>query len=311
MSIDTSMVKQFSSNIYHLAQQKDSRVWPLLKRKETIVGEEKFFDRLSSDDSVQEKTGRNVDVVFTDMEYTRRRLTMRDYFWATLVDKEDKLRVIHNPESEYAIAARSAVARKMDDIAIAALLGTVYTGKTGSTATVLPDTQKICANDGTNFTNFNIGTLRHLKYKFDVNEVDDNDRHILLGAAEIRSMLAEDEMTSSDYAAVKALVHGEINTFMGFNFHRLERLPLLTAAVTTANLATGDITSGAANLAIGSKRCIAFAGSAMLAGIGANPTARVSERADKHYANQLYYSMSIGAMRMEEVKVIEVITKQS
>lgn len=310
MSIDTSMVKQFSSNIYHLSQQKDARVWPLLKRKETLVGEEKYFDRLGGAE-VQEKTGRNSDVLFSEMEYTRRRLTMRDYYWSTLVDKEDKLRIIHSPESEYAIEARSAVGRKMDDIAIAALLGTVYTGKTGATATVLPDAQKMIATTGAAFSNFNVETLLNIKYKFDVNEVEDNDRHILLGAAEIRAMLREDEMTSADFATVKALVHGEINQFMGFTFHRLERLPLLTAAITTANAATGDITSGAVTAAIGSKRCIAFAGSAMLAGIGANPTARVSERADKHYANQLYYSMSIGAMRMEEVKVIEVITKQS
>lgn len=310
MSIDTSMVKQFSSNIYHLSQQKDSRVWPLLKKKETIVGEEKYFDRVGGAE-VMEKTGRNVDVVFQDMAYDRRRLTTRDYFWATLVDKEDKLRIIHSPESEYSIEARQAVARKMDDIAIAALLGTVYTGKTGATPVVLPDSQKLAATDAGAFSNFNIETLINLKYKFDVNEVEDNDRHILLGAAELRSMLQEDKMTSSDYAAVKALVHGEINSFMGFNFHRIERLPLLSAAITAADLATGAVTGGAATLAAGSKRCIAFAGSAMIAGIGANPTARVSERPDKHYANQLYYSMSLGAMRMEEVKVVEVITKQS
>lgn len=310
MSIDTSMVKQFSSNIYHLAQQTDSRVWPLFKRKESIVGEEKYFDRVGGT-VMQEKVGRNSDTTFTDMDYTRRRLTMRDYFWSTLVDKEDKLRIIHNPESEYSIEARNAVARKMDDIAIAALLGTVYTGKTGATPLALPDSQKIAAVSGGAFSQFNIETLRHLKYLFDVNEVADNERHLLIGAAEVRAMLQEEKMTSQDYAAVKALVHGEINTFMGFNFVRTERLPLLTSAITTADLTDGTIGDGASNLAVGSKRCIAFAGSAMIAGIGANPTAKVSERPDKHYANQLYYSMSIGAMRMEEVKVIEVITKQS
>lgn len=309
MTIDVSMVKQFSSNIYHLSQQKDSRLWPLLKRKESIVGEEKYFDTVSGGE-VQEKTGRNVDVVFSEMDYSRRRLTMRDYFWATLVDKEDKLRIIHNPESEYAIEARAQLARKMDSIAIAGLLGTVYTGKTGATPLLLPDSQKIAAVSGGAFSNFNIETLRHLKFKFDEAEVEDGDRHIAIGAAEIRAMLQEEKMTSQDYAAVKALVHGEINTFMGFNFVRLELLPLLTSAA-TIDLATGEVGTGGGTAAIGSKRCIAFAGSAAIAGIGANPTARVSERPDKHYANQLYYSMSLGAMRMDESKVIEVITKQS
>jgi hypothetical protein len=309
-SIETSMVKQFSSNIYHLSQQKDSRVWSLFNRKETLNSEEAYFDRLGAINDVQEKVGRNSDVQFSDVPYTRRRLTMSDYYWATLVDKEDKLRLIHSPESEFAIAARSQMARKMDDIGIAALLGTVYSGKAGATAVTLPDTQKIAAVSGGAHSQFNIETLRHLKYKFDVNEVEDMNRHILLGAAEIRALLQEDEMTSSDYAAVKALVHGEINTFMGFNFHRIERLPFTTAS-TTIDYATGAVGSGAGTAASGSKRCIAFAGSAMIAGIGANPTAKLSERADKHYANQLYYSMSIGAMRMEEEKVIEILVKQS
>lgn len=306
--IETSYVKQFSSNIYHLSQQKDSRVWNLFGRKEAINGEEKYFDSVSGGE-VQEKTGRNVDVVFTDMSYDRRRMTMRDYFWATLVDKEDKLRIIHNPESEYAIEARAQIARKMDDIAIAALLGTVYTGKTGTTPLALPNSQKVAATDGSAFSQLNVETLLNLKFKFDEAEVDDMNRHILLGAAELKSLLQQDKMTSADYAAVKALVHGEINTFLGFNFHRIERLPFTTGA-TQINAATGVVGSGSDSAAAGSKRCIAFASSGMIAGIGANPTAKVSERADKHYANQLYFSMSIGAMRMEEAKVIEVLVKQ-
>ena len=38
---------------------------------------------------------------------------------------------------------------------------------------------------------------------------------------------------------------------------------------------------------------------------------RVSERADLHYNIQIYYAMEIGATRKEEVKVVEVITKDT
>jgi hypothetical protein len=306
--ITTSMVKQFSSNVYHVAQQKDSRLWPLIQRKETLQGEEKYFDRIGTVDAM-EKVGRHSETTFQDTPYSRRRLTMRDYFWADLVDKEDKLRIIHNPESEYAIAARAAMGRKMDDIAIAALLGTVYTGKSGATPVVLPDVQKYACFNGSGFSNMNVQALRDLKFKFDAAEVDDMNRFIACGAAEIRALLGETQITSSDYAAVKALVNGEVNSFMGFNFIRLERLPFTTGS-TQINASTGAVGSGSDSAPSGSKRCIAFAGSALIGGIGANPTARVSERPDKHYANQVYFSMSLGAMRMEEVKVIEILTKQ-
>ena len=34
--------------------------------------------------------------------------------------------------------------------------------------------------------------------------------------------------------------------------------------------------------------------------------ARITERADKNYATQVFYSMSIGATRMQEVAVVEI-----
>jgi hypothetical protein len=306
--IPSSFVKQFSANIYHLSQQKESRLMPTIQRKESLQGEEKYFDRIGTVD-VMEKVGRHSETTFQDTPYSRRRLTMRDYFWADLCDKEDKLRIIHNPESEYSMAARSAMGRKMDDILIAAALGTVYTGKSGATPVGLPDSQKLGSIDGGGFSQMNVELLRALKEKFDSNEVDESKRHIVCGAKEIRAMLSETEVTSSDYNAIKALVHGEINTFMGFNFIRIERLPFTTAAQ-VFNASTGEVGVGVDSIPVGSKRCFAYAGDALIAGIGANPTARVSERPDKHYANQVYFSMSLGAMRMEEVKVIEFFTKQ-
>lgn len=309
-SISTSMVNTFSSNVYHLSQQKDSRIWSLFGRKETVRAEEAYFDRMGTTEAM-EKLSRNADTTYVDVPYDRRRLTMRDYFWATLVDKEDKLRLIHSPESEQAKAARAAMARKMDDIAIAALLGTVYTGKTGAVPVVLPDSQKLIAHNeaGTAFDHFNLSTLRDLKLKFDVNEVEDENRYIIMSSLEINNLLRDDKMTSSDFASVKALVRGEIDSFMGFKFVRSERLPVTTSSIANADFTDGSIGDGAGAVAAGSRRNVAFAASAMIAGIGADVTARVTEMPNKHYAQQVYLSMTLGAMRMEEVKVVEIITK--
>jgi len=40
--------------------------------------------------------------------------------------------------------------------------------------------------------------------------------------------------------------------------------------------------------------------------IGKDISARIDERADKSYSTQVYYCMSIGATRMEEVKVVQI-----
>ena len=41
-------------------------------------------------------------------------------------------------------------------------------------------------------------------------------------------------------------------------------------------------------------------------GIGKDIAAKISERADKSYSTQVYYCMSLGAVRMEEKKVVQI-----
>ena len=46
-------------------------------------------------------------------------------------------------------------------------------------------------------------------------------------------------------------------------------------------------------------------------GVGKDIMARIDERSDKGYATQVYYCMSIGATRMEEEKVVQIICDES
>jgi hypothetical protein len=201
----------------------------------------------------------------------------------------------------------------MDDEIIAAALGTAYAGEEGSTSVSLPSTQKIAAFDGTTTTgvNLNVITLRAIKAKFDANDVDESiSRHIAIGSSQLQSLLGETAITSSDYASVKALVMGEVNTFMGFNFVRTERLPR------SASNVTYTVTSGVTGAGTGtiqaskSRRCIAWAQDGVILSIGQDIVSRISERDDKSYAMQVYCKMGVGAARIEEEKVVEVICSE-
>jgi hypothetical protein len=52
--------------------------------------------------------------------------------------------------------------------------------------------------------------------------VDEDDRHIAYTAADRDALLGNEEATSSDYNVVKTLVNGQIDTFVGFQFHLIE-----------------------------------------------------------------------------------------
>jgi len=116
-------------------------------------------------------------------------------------------------------------------------------------------------------------------------ENDENEeRFFAINAKQLGVLLNTTEIKSADYNTVKALVKGELDTFCGFKFIRTERLPSASSVRT----------------------CYAWSKNSMLLGIGTDIVTRVSERADKNYATQVYAGMSIGAVRMDEKGVVKV-----
>lgn len=282
--ITTAFVEQYSANIQMLSQQMGSLLRDAV-RVESIVGKDAYFDQIGKV-TAQLKVSRHSDTPQIDTPHSRRRCSLADYEFADLIDQQDKVRLLIDPTSSYAKAAAYAMGRAMDDVIISAALGTANTGVSGGTAVALPaDNITAVGTGGAN--TMNIAKLALAKQKLDAGDVDPSiPRHIVVSPTEIQDLLNNTTVTSSDFNTVKALVHGEIDSFMGFKFHVSNRL--------TQNGA-------------GNTQCIAFAEDGILLGIGKDVTARIDERSDKSYATQVYYCQTIGATRMEEAKVISVL----
>ena len=100
--ITTAFVEQYKSNVFHLAQQKGSKLRDAV-RTESIVGKSHFFERIGSTAAVK-RTSRHADTPRVDTPHSRRKVTMDDYDWADLIDDTDKVRLLISPQSEYAKA---------------------------------------------------------------------------------------------------------------------------------------------------------------------------------------------------------------
>ena len=282
--ITTAFVQQYSANVQMLSQQMGSRMRDAV-RVENVVGKNAFFDQVGVA-TAQLRTTRHADTPQIDTPHARRRVSLADYEYADLIDDQDKIRMLIDPTSAYAMAAASAMGRAMDDVVIAAALGNAFTGETGSTTTALPAGQQI-ANGGADLT---VAKLRTAKKTLDLSDVDPSiPRYIAVGPNQIEALLGDTNVTSSDFNTVKALVQGEVNQFMGFNFIMTNRLSK-----------SGNIRS-----------CFAWAEDGIALGIGKDVNARIDERADKGYATQVYYCMSVGATRMEEAKVVQIDCDES
>jgi hypothetical protein len=281
VQITTAFVNQFSSNIQMLSQQMGS----LLRNAvdvETVNGEKAFFDQVGSAAAVL-RTTRHADTPLIDTPHSRRMVTMSDYEYADLIDDQDKVRLLVDPTSTYARAAAAAMGRAMDDVIISAALGTSLTGKDGTTSTPFDSNNQIAVG-GAGLT---LAKLIEAKEILDSNDVDPSiPRYIAVSPKQITNLLDDPEVTSADYNTVRALVKGELDTYVGFKFVTTNRLGL----------------DGS-----GDRRCFAWAMDGIKLAVGKEPTARIDERADKSYATQVYYCMSVGATRMEEAKVVEII----
>ena len=282
--ITTAFVNQFSSNVQLLSQQRGSLLRGSVS-EESVTGEKAFFDQVGSVAAVK-RTSRHADTQILDTPHSRRMVTMDSYEWADLIDDADKIRMLIDPTSTYAQAAAAAMGRAMDDAIITAATGTAKTGSSGSTDTSMVS-GNIIAHGSADLT---IAKLISAKKILDEGSVDPSiPRYIAVAPAQVEALLGTTQITSSDFNTVKALVAGEVDTFMGFKFIMSTRLAV------ASNIRT----------------CFAWAEDGVKLAVGKDVMAKIDERADKSYSTQVFYCSTFGSTRMEEAKVVSVLCDES
>jgi len=282
--ITTAFSQQFSTNVQLLSQQRGSILRGGVS-EESVTGEKAFFDQVGAAAAVK-RTSRHGDTPVVETPHSRRMVTMDSYERADLIDDVDKVKMLIDPTSTYAQAAAAAMGRAMDDAIITAATGTAKTGKSGSTSTSMLAANQI-ANGSADLT---VAKLIQAKKILDNGSVDPSiPRHIAVGPDQIEALLNTTSVTSSDFNTVKALVQGEINTFMGFQFHMSTRLAK-----------SGNI-----------RTCFAWAEDGIKLAVGKDVMSRIDERSDKSYSTQVYYCATFGATRMEEAKVVQIDCDES
>lgn len=305
--VTTAFVQQYRSEVFHLSQQMGSRLQGAV-RNETQKSNAEFFDRIGAV-VAQIKTSRHSDTPQIDTPHSRRMVSLNDYEWADLIDKEDLRKMLMDPAGDYAKAAAWAMGRAKDDVIIAAADGNAFAGVSGATSTAHPNSQKYAANDAAAVSRLNVLSLRATKYMFDNKDIDPSiKRYACINAYALQGLLSETVVTSSDFNSVKALVQGELNTYLGFEFLHSERLLIQTAALSGSGT-TGAVGSGTS--LIGSRRLLFWAKDGLLLSTAADVVTEIDRRNDKSYATQVYVSMGIGSTRMEEEKVVVVFGKES
>jgi len=281
---------EFSANWEHLVQQKLSKLREFVVI-DRVQGKEKKFNQMASVNMTQ-ITARAQTTNITDTAMAQRWLRPLQYEKADLLDEWDSelLGEVSLPQSELVTNHAMAFARKCDEIILAAAVGTASTGATGTTNTVLPAGQKIAhdfVESGSAATSgLTIAKLRQAKFILDDADVDEDDpRIIAVSPRQMQDLLRTTEVTSADYNTVKALVAGQLDTFMGFKFR------VVNKAFFT--------------LASSRREVVAYVKSGLRM-TDAGRRVHVDIRPDRSHSLQIRTTASIGATRMEEKKVVQI-----
>jgi hypothetical protein len=287
---------QFAQNWEFLAQQGDSRFKDKV-RVESVNGKERQFSQIGQVGPMRLITTRNGKTIPADSPLAKRWVRPAGYDFVTWIDEWDDIALgeLPAPESAHVRAHAMAANRNIDDVIIEAATGTAYIGETGTTAVDLAAANQVAVTYVESGSAVNSGMtiakLRRAKFLLDSQEVEDDMRFIAVTAKQIQDLLATTEVTSSDYNTVKALVAGQINTFLGFTFVRSQRLDLVTAT---------DVRS-----------CIAWHKDGLLLGVGQGRKARMDILPTQNHTIQIRTTEVVGATRMEEVRVVEIFCDES
>lgn len=285
----TAFVAQYGRNVQILSQQKGSLLRSCVY-EEPITGDRAYIDQVGAVEA-QEVSSRHADTPLISTPHSRRRIAPTPAVYADLIDRADKARSLNEFSSPYAMAGAMALGRRFDRLIIKCAFATAYTGVDGTTTVAFPAGNVVAVNSwaygvGSGNIGLTISKLIEAKIILDSADVDpDEEKYFACHSKQIGNLLATTEATNSDYASVKALVEGKIDTFMGFRFKR-------------TNLVETDSNAY--------RRCIAWNKSGIGLGIAEEIFTSIDELPTKNFSTQVYLRQDAGASRLEEAKVVEV-----
>ena len=198
-NVTTAFVTLFDAEVKQ-AYQAESVLRGTMRTRTGVSGNTVKFPKIGK--GVATVRVPQTDVTPLNVTYSQVTATMSDYIAAEYSDIFHQSHINFDERRELVDVVSKSIARRMDQLCIDALNASSGTA--------------VATGIGGAASNMNIEKIRAASKALNVKNVPTGDRYLLIHASQLDAMLGETEITSQDYAAVKALVRGEISSFMGF-----------------------------------------------------------------------------------------------
>ncbi len=272
INLSTAFVTLFDAEVKQ-AYQGQAQLRPAVRVRSGVEGSTYKFPKIGK--GVAQVRIPQTDVTPLNVTYGSVTATLSDYIAAEYSDIFMQAKVNFDERAELVKVVSGAIGRRQDQLIIDALVAS----STSNT---------VASSVGGSNTNLNLDKLLAAKKALDAKNVPMDNRHIFIHANNLSGLLGETKVTSSDFNSIKALVNGELNTFLGFNFHTI-----------------GDRDEGGLPLSSGDRKVYAFHRDAIGMAEGIAPKTEINYIPEK--TSFLVSSMfSAGAVAIDAEGIVEI-----
>lgn len=208
-NLSNAAVIEFDAEVKHEYQGMKS-LRECVSLRTGFKGEAYKFTRMGKGLANQKAT--QADITPMDISHARQTAFMQNWNAGDYTDIFDQAEVNFDERSEFALTIARSIGRREDQLVIDALAAVSF----AATNDEDPDTGRVFDISGSR--NFDLTSIRSAKGHLDDIEADDGERYIVLRALALQKLLEDTTVTSSDFNTIRALVNGELDTYMGFKF---------------------------------------------------------------------------------------------
>lgn len=208
--LSNAAVTEFDNEVKH-QYQGYGKLRNAVTVRNNVTGNTYKFARMGRGLANQKAT--QADVTPMDVSHTRPTATLENWNAPEYTDIFDQAEVNYDEKQELAETIAKAISRREDQIIIDAMNAVTFAATNDGN----PETGRVFDVSAT--ANFGMALLRSARGHFQDIEADPSDQHIALKADALQQLLEDSTVTSSDYNTVKALVDGDLDSYMGFKFH--------------------------------------------------------------------------------------------
>ena len=151
---------------------------------------------------MKERTAYKTQPPPSEIKFEQVTTTFTEFALNVPLDKAEQKLLKPNVMAKYAKRHGEAVGRRIDQFKLDVLEQTAVSIPVGT-------------------TNLTVAKLRKLIELFGNFNVPNGDRYIACTYNQIQSLLADEKVTSTDYVSIKALLSGDLDTYLGFKFLKL------------------------------------------------------------------------------------------